>query len=130
MRFRLDICYSGRGYQGWQIQPHTEMTIQEQIQKALKNIFQKKFFYMDLDVQIQGTHAENQVAHFDLINTPLIDKIISKTLHLVKALNSNLPNDILIKKAYIVPDHFHARKSAIKKYMSIAFLMAHTQILF
>ena len=44
MRFRLDICYSGRGYQEWQTQPHTEMTIQEQIQKALKNIFQKEVF--------------------------------------------------------------------------------------
>ncbi len=35
MRLRIDICYSGQGYQGWQIQPHTQMTIQEQIQKVL-----------------------------------------------------------------------------------------------
>ena len=115
MRFRLDICYSGRGYQGWQIQPHTEMTIQGQIRKALENIFQKEVFLHGSGRTDTRVHAENQVAHFDLINTPLIDKITSKTLHVVKALNSKLPNDILIKKAYIVPDHFHARKSAIKK---------------
>ena len=60
-------------------------------------------------------HAENQVAHFDIIDTSLTNKIASKMLHVVKALNSQLPSDILVKKAYIVPDHFHARKSAIKK---------------
>ena len=115
MRFRLDICYNGRNYQGWQIQPQTQMTVQEQIQKALKAIFQKEIFLHGSGRTDTGVHAENQVAHFDLTDTPLIDKITSKKLHLIKALHSQLPNDILIKRAYIVPDDFHARKSAIKK---------------
>ncbi len=115
MRLRIDVCYSGQGYQGWQIQPHTQMTIQEQIQKVLKVIFQKEIVLHGSGRTDTGVHAENQIAHFDLIDTPLIDRITSKTLHVVKALSSQLPSDILIKKAYIVPDNFHARKSALKK---------------
>ena len=115
MRLRLNICYCGASYQGWQIQPHTQMTIQLQIQKALQSIFQKEISLHGSGRTDTGVHAENQVTHFDLIDTPFIDKVTSKTLHLVKALNSHLPSDILVKKAYIVPDNFHARKSTIKK---------------
>ena len=115
MRLRIDICYNGTSYQGWQVQPHTEMTIQQQIQKALKTIFQKDISLHGSGRTDTGVHAENQVAHFDIIDTSLTNKIASKMLHVVKALNSQLPSDILVKKAYIVPDHFHARKSAIKK---------------
>ena len=115
MRLRIDVCYSGQGYQGWQIQPHTQMTVQKQIQKVLKVIFQKEISLHGSGRTDTRVHAENQVAHFDLTDTPLIDKITSKEMHLIKALRSQLPSDILIKKAYIVPGHFHARKSAIKK---------------
>ena len=63
MRFRLDSCYSGRGYQEWQSQPHTLMTTQGQIQKAPKNIFQKDIFLHGSERTDMGVHAENQVAH-------------------------------------------------------------------
>ena len=115
MRLRLDICYNGMNYQGWQIQPHTQMTVQEQIQKALKAIFQKEISLHGSGRTDAGVHAENQVAHFDLTDISLINKVISGTMHLIKSLHSQLPNDILVRRAYIVPDDFHARKSAIKK---------------
>ena len=83
--------------------------------KSAENDFSKDISLHGSGRTDTGVHAENQVAHFDLTDTHLIEKVTLKTLHVVKALNSKLSNDILIKKAYIVPNHFHARKSAIKK---------------
>lgn len=55
-----------------------------------------------------GVHALNQVAHFDF---PYV--IPEKSM--VRALNSQLPLDIIVKKAEIVSHDFHARYSAHSK---------------
>lgn len=114
MRIRIDICYDGKNYQGWQVQSHTPLTVQGQIQEALKRVFQKEIFLHGSGRTDAGVHAEQQVAHFD-VDPSLIRQITSQTFHLTKALQSHLSSDILIKKAYLVPDDFHARLSAIKK---------------
>ena len=43
------------------------MTIQGQIQKAPKNIFQKDIFLHGSERTDMGVHAENQVAHKNLL---------------------------------------------------------------
>lgn len=53
-------------------------------------------------------HALNQVAHFDI---PY--HLSNESMR--KALNSILPLDILIKKAELVDNDFHARYSAHRK---------------
>ena len=115
MRIRIDICYDGSNYQGWQMQSHTSLTIQGQIQEALKKVFQKEVFLHGSGRTDAGVHAEHQIAHFDIVDSSFIHQITSQTLHLTKALQFHLSPDILIKKAYLVPDNFHARLSATKK---------------
>ena len=107
--WKVTVQYDGTAYQGWQIQPDFP-TVQEEIQKVLKDIYQS-------DIQIDGSgrtdagvHALGQV--FSFKETREV-KFTEKSF--VIALNSLLPPDIKLLKAEIVDDDFHARFSAVGK---------------
>lgn len=110
-RYKCTIQYDGTNYVGFQIQKNG-MAVQEEIQKALKKMFKGHKIPIEGSGRTDsGVHAWGQVIHFD---TPVdIDPV-----HLQRALNSILPEDILIKKAERVPLDFHSRFLAKgKKYV-------------
>ncbi len=105
---RLIIEYDGTDYFGWQIQKR-KPTVQGEITEALKKILQEKVRLVGAARTDSGVHALGQVANFKTIN----EKLTAESL--IKALNSVLPSDIVIKELRVVPDSFHARYSACSK---------------
>ena len=107
-RFLMTFSYDGTNYSGYQKQPK-KITIQSEIEKALKKINDKKAVKINASGRTDsGVHALNQKAHFDL------DMKITEE-KLTNALNSLLPNDIYIKKIEPVKADFDARTSAKAK---------------
>ncbi len=107
-KVKLTIEYDGTNYQGWQRQGEGIPTLQGTIESALFELFKKKIHLMGAGRTDSGVHAENQVAHF------IAPKDVTgyNFVHLFQSL---LPSDICIKKAQLVPPHFHAQRSALSK---------------
>ncbi len=101
------IEYDGANYHGWQRQPN-DITIQEVIEKSLLKITGEKIGIIASGRTDAGVHAYGQVA--SLKTSANIDDP-----SLLKALNSVLPKDIVIKGLSTVSDDFHARYSARSK---------------
>ena len=106
-KIKIILEYDGRGYCGWQIQPNG-ISIQETVENAIKKIVKEKTSVIVSGRTDAGVHAEAQVAHFKT-------KSKMTTFQFLKAMNSVLPNDIVIKNVCEVPPSFHARRSSIKK---------------
>lgn len=107
MRFRITIAYDGTAYAGWQVQPGLP-TVQQTIEEAIKVTSGKEVKIHGSGRTDRGVHARGQVAHFDL-DTRMTPR------SMLFALNSRIPQDIRILSADIVPDDFHARRSATAK---------------
>lgn len=109
-RYKITFAYDGANFSGFQIQPHKRT-----VEQTLKNAVNKIAKHPNPPIPVigsgrtdAGVHALNQVAHFDL---PY--HLSNESMR--KALNSLLPLDILVKKAELVSDDFHARYSAHRK---------------
>lgn len=101
------IEYDGTNYYGWQKQPDV-ITLQETIEKVLSGYFNEKIEINASGRTDRGVHAIGQVISFKANN-----KIPGNRLKY--ALNSKLPNDIVIVDSSEVDEDFHARYNAIGK---------------
>ena len=120
---RLVVEYDGTKFAGWQIQgknqdtktPRHKDTIQETIEEALRKILQEKVKVIASGRTDAGVHALGQIANF---------KTHSKIpcLNLQKALNTYLPDDIVIKSAEDAGPDFHSRFNAKSKVYSYSIL--------
>ena len=107
-RFKLTIEYAGTRYSGWQIQKNAK-TVQGEIDRAVRAVSARKDFELYGSGRTDaGVHALAQVAHLDLSTTLPPD-----TLH--GRLNDELPTDINILAAEVVPHRFHARHDAVAR---------------
>ena len=106
-RYLINFSYDGTEFFGWQRQKN-EITIQSVMENCLKNIFKKETDLVASGRTDRCVHAYNQYAHFDAQTRMLPENII-------KALNSLLPNSVLIKNCIEVDKDFHARFSAKKR---------------
>ncbi len=104
---RLDLEYDGTAYSGWQVQPRVP-TIQEKIEEALYRITGQRVRVSGAGRTDAGVHALGQVAHFHSDTSLPVDVLL-------RALNSLLPDDIVVKAVRDVPGSFHARKGASGK---------------
>jgi len=107
-RFRLTIEYAGTRYSGWQIQKNAK-TIQGEIDRAVRTVTKRKDFELYGSGRTDaGVHALAQVAHLDVASSlpPAI---------LRQRLNDELPTDINILAAEVVPHRFHARRDAVAR---------------
>ena len=104
---KLVIRYDGTRYSGWQSQKNAE-TVQEAIESALKNITGRKVKLTGAGRTDSGVHAVGQVANFKTCSKLAINKITD-------ALNSSLPEDILIVSAEDVSLKFDSQRSARSK---------------
>ena len=108
MRYLLTISYDGSDFYGFQRQTNL-VTIQGEIEKALKTILQEDVELVASGRTDAGVHAIGQVAHFDTTKQILDDN------KFVYSLNSLLPKSIDILKMEHVSDDFHARYSVHEK---------------
>jgi len=103
--FRMTIEYEGTEFNGWQTQGQGCRTVQAEIEKVLKVLFKKKIHLAGSGRTDAGVHALGQVATFKAAT--ILD---GETLR--KALNANLPEDIVIHTVEKVSPTFHAQFSA------------------
>ncbi len=106
-KLKILIEYEGTRYSGWQCQANG-LAIQEVLQKTLKKITQEKKSVVASGRTDAGVHAEGQVAHFFTASR-------MNSREFLKAFNSLLPSDIVVKKVQEVDSKFHAQKSATQK---------------
>ncbi len=107
-RFKLLVEYAGTRYSGWQIQKNAR-TVQGEIDRAVRTVTGRKDFELYGSGRTDaGVHASGQVAHLDVsTNLP--------PATLVVRLNDELPADINILSASVVPHRFHARHQAVAR---------------
>ncbi len=107
-RFKLTIEYAGTRYSGWQIQKNAK-TIQGEIDRAVRTITKRNDFELYGSGRTDaGVHALAQVAHLDVATSLAADALVRK-------LNDELPADINILAAAVVPHRFHARHDAVAR---------------
>jgi len=106
---KLTIAYDGTGYNGWQVQK-SGRTIQEEIEKATLRAFGRKCRVHGAGRTDAGVHAKGQVAHLKIPQGIPTGKIPI-------ALNSSLPEDIVIVSAEESKEDFHARFSAKRNHV-------------
>ena len=105
---RLDICYDGTRYRGWQRLANQENTIQEKLERTLSRILGEPIEISGSGRTDAGTHAEGQVANFHCNSTMPPDEILME-------LRKYLPEDIGIYSCKNVSPRFHARLNAKTK---------------
>ena len=104
---RLTIEYDGKCYNGWQKQPD-KLNIQGEIERAIFNITKEEVELIGSGRTDAGVHALGQIANFKTNSNMPIEKMAI-------AINSQLKNSIIIKKAEEVDERFHSRYNAKQK---------------
>jgi tRNA pseudouridine38-40 synthase len=105
---RLDLCYDGTRYRGWQRLPGTDNTIQQKLETALSRILGETIEVTGSGRTDAGTHALKQVVNFHCQSTMPCEEILSQ-------LRRYLPEDIGIYSCRNVSERFHARLNAKTK---------------
>ena len=105
---RLDLCYDGTRYRGWQRLGNREDTIQGRLETALSRILGEPIQVSGSGRTDAGVHARGQVASFHC-ESPMTCEDIQN------ALRRYLPEDIGIYSCKDVSPRFHARLNAKEK---------------
>ena len=105
---RLDICYDGTRYKGWQRLRGTDNTFQGKIDTALSRILEEPIEISGSGRTDAGVHARGQVASFHCESNMSSEEILSN-------LRRYLPEDIGIYSCKEVSPRFHARLNAKEK---------------
>ena len=105
---RLDICYDGTRYRGWQRLPGREDTIQGKLETALSRILEEPIEVSGSGRTDAGVHARGQVANFHCESELSAAEILAN-------LRRYLPEDIGIYSCKEVSPRFHARLNAKEK---------------
>jgi len=106
-RYKLTLAYDGSGFAGSQRQAN-KRTVQGELEKALR-----KFGWNGRSIILSGrtdtgVHATGQIASADLHWSHTDSDF-------VRALNSALPYDMVVRSAEIVDDKFHPRFDATSR---------------
>ena len=74
---RLDICYDGTRYRGWQRLPGKDDTLQGKLETALSRILEEPIEISGSGRTDAGVHARGQVANFHTESTMSAAEILS-----------------------------------------------------
>lgn len=99
--------YVGTAYHGWQVQKNA-VTVEETLEKALSTVVCHPVKCTGAGRTDAGVHAETYIANFRTTSRIPCDRI-------PLAVNTRLPDDIVVVKATEVPKNFNAIGSCIKK---------------
>ena len=105
---RLDICYDGTRYRGWQRLPGKDDTIQGKLETTLSRILGEPIEISGSGRTDAGVHARGQVANFHCESAMPAGEILAQ-------LRRYLPEDIGIYSCKDVSPRFHARLNAREK---------------
>lgn len=106
-RIKLTIAYDGTNYHGWQIQPNA-VTIEQVLNETLSKVTGEDVVVIGASRTDSGVHAMGNVAVFDTNST-------IPTSKMAVAINTSLPDDIVIIDAVEVDSSFHPRYGNITK---------------
>ena len=107
MNYKLLLQYDGTDFHGWQIQ-EGHRTVQGELTRALSLIDGRSVNVHASGRTDAGVHAEGQVASVEIEREITVEKLRA-------AINGNIGRDVRVLSVETVPDHFHARYSAIEK---------------
>lgn len=105
---RLDICYDGTRYKGWQRLSGSDNTIQAKLEQTLSRMLDEPIEVSASGRTDAGTHAVGQVVNFHCRSTMACEDILS-------GLRMYLPEDIGVYSCRNVSERFHARLNAKTK---------------
>ena len=105
---RLDLCYDGTRYNGWQRQKVHDNTIQGKIETALSRILGEPIEISASGRTDTGVHARGQVANFHTESR-------MDCAELLEQLRRYLPEDIGVYSCREVSPRFHSRLNALEK---------------
>lgn len=103
----MDVSYDGTPYCGFQVQPGLR-TVQGELEEAIRKLTGERIKLTSSGRTDAGVHARKQVVNF----------VTSSTIPASRwalAMNTRLPDDIVVQAAEEVPLGFHARRSAKRK---------------
>ena len=103
----LKLMYVGTAYHGWQVQKNA-VTVAETLEKALSTVVCHPVKCTGAGRTDAGVHAEVYIANFRTTSTIPCDRI-------PLAVNTRLPNDIVVVKATEVSEDFNAIGSCKQK---------------
>ena len=101
------MMYVGTAYHGWQIQKNA-VSVEETLEKALAKIVEHPVKCVGAGRTDAGVHARVYVANFRTTSTIPCDR-------LPLAVNTRLPDDIVVTRAVEVSEDFNAIGSCRKK---------------
>lgn len=107
-RLALGVEYDGSRFCGWQSQANGERTVQQELEKALRQVANHEVHLSCAGRTDTGVHGLGQVAHFD-------STAQRNPRNWVLGTNVNLPDDVNITWAQWVDNDFHARFSALSR---------------
>ncbi len=105
---RLDICYDGTKYKGFQRLPGNQATIQGKLEQTLSRLLEEPIEVSGSGRTDAGTHAMGQVVSFHCNSTMPCEEIVS-------GLRQYLPEDIGVISLKNASPRFHARLNAKTK---------------
>ncbi len=105
---RLDLCYDGTRYKGWQRLSSTDNTVQAKLETTLSRILGETVEITGSGRTDAGTHAKYQVANVHCNSAMPCREILEQ-------LRRYLPEDIGIYSCRNVSQRFHARLNAKTK---------------
>ena len=103
-KIKLTLEYDGTHFFGYQLQKNRR-TVQNELEKSLHQLFQKKIISYAASRTDSGVHAEGQVVHFEIVSKLPLQKI-------QYGLNHFLPRDISVVGISEANSSFHAQYSA------------------
>ena len=103
----LFLTYEGTDYHGWQLQK-TLPTVQLALERAVSMVVGERVHVTGCGRTDAGVHAKCYVANFRTSSTIPTDR-------LPYALNTHLPQDIVVTRAFAVHDGFNAIGSCARK---------------
>lgn len=105
---RLDICYDGTKYKGWQRLASGDNTIQAKLENTLSRLLGEPVEVSGSGRTDAGTHAKGQVVSFHCQSRMSCQEIM-------EGLRAYLPEDIGVYSCKNVSERFHARLNAKEK---------------
>ncbi len=105
---KMVVEYEGTDYHGFAIQPGLR-SVQGELENAVARVTGVATRVVGSGRTDAGAHALGQVVSFKTASR-------LSSLDLRRALNANLPDDIVVKSVEDVPEWFHARRSAQRRH--------------
>lgn len=105
-RYFIELSYDGAMFGGFQIQQN-KATVQGALEKAMETLYRTPIALTGASRTDAGVHAFQNFLHFDT-------EIAILPKHIYN-LNAILPNSVVVKGIYQVPDTAHSRFDAIKR---------------